>query len=838
MTQDNILRLLAPVSGKTVPLESVPDPVFAQKTVGDGIAIAPSSAVLCAPCAGKISTIHSAHHALTLSTNDGIDILMHIGLDTVMLKGEGFEVFVVKGQSVEAGQPLIAFKREILESRGKSLLTEIVVASLEKTDGLKPYVNRDVTVGKDTILEVKLKTPAAKSQTSGGAHTAVSWHVCVKNPAGIHARPAAVLTAAAKEFSSDIMLLCGNRKANAKSVVAVMGLDVAKGDSVCLKATGRDAADAMKTLIPLLESGLGEDLTKAPVSAVPEVEKQTGRADAFYGVPASKGTALGVVVQLKDVSIDVEEFGGQIADEKEKLNAALNEAMFQLTDLYDKTAAKTGVDSAAIFKAHQELLDDAEILSSAFDLVEKGRSAAFAWQQTVAKTAAKFAEMKNPMLAARANDVRDVGKRVLRLITGEVQEKLSLPDNAVLIAEDLTPSDTASLDRSKTAGFATVGGGAVSHAAILARSMGIPAVSGLSREVLSLLNGTAVLLDGTQGVLYPNPSPELQKKAAESVENDKRKRAALLADKDLPAVTTDGVSVEVAGNIGSIEGAAEVAVNGGAGVGLLRSEFLFLGRKTPPSEDEQTAVYRAIKDNLGKERGLIIRTLDVGGDKPLDYLPLPQEANPFLGVRGIRASLNAEALFRSQIRAILRAADGEKIRVMFPMIAALDELRRAKQIVEEERSALNARPLSIGMMIEVPAAVLNAENFAKEVDFFSIGTNDLTQYIMAADRGNAALAALSDGLNPAVLRAVKMTVEGARSCGKWTGVCGGLAAQESAVPLLVGLGVSELSVPPAAIPAVKAQIRTLDFKKCRMLAEKAVLMQSAAAVREVVKSFK
>lgn len=383
---------------------------------------------------------------------------------------------------------------------------------------MKPYVNRDVTVGKDTILEVKLKQPAAKSQTSGGAYTAVSWHVCVKNPAGIHARPAAVLTAAAKEFSSDIMLMCGNREANAKSVVAVMGLDVAKGDSVCLKATGRDAADAMKTLLPLLESGLGEDLTKAPVSAVPEVEKQTGRADAFYGVPASKGAALGVVVQLKDVSIDVEEFGGQIADEKEKLNAALNEAMFQLTDLYDKTAAKTGVDSAAIFKAHGELLDDPEMLNEALALVEKGRSAAFAWQQTVAKTAAKFAEMKNPMLAARANDVRDVGKRVLRLITGEVQEKLSLPDNAVLIAEDLTPSDTASLDRSKTAGFATVGGGAVSHAAILARSMGIPAVSGLSREVLSLLNGTAVLLDGTQGVLYPNPSPELQKKAAESVE--------------------------------------------------------------------------------------------------------------------------------------------------------------------------------------------------------------------------------------------------------------------------------------------------------------------------------
>ena len=357
MTEGNILRLLAPVSGKTVPIESVPDAVFAQKTVGDGIAIAPSSYVLCAPCAGKVSTIHSAHHALTLSAAGGIDILMHIGLDTVMLKGEGFEVFVIKGQTVEAGQPLIAFSREILESRGKSLLTEIVVASLEKTDGLKPYVNRDVTVGKDTVLEVKLKA-AAKEESAQSAHTATSWQIGIKNPAGLHARPAAVLVAAAKEFSADIALMKDDREANAKSVVAVMGLDIAQGDKVRLKASGTDAAEALKKLIPLLENGLGEDLTKAPDPAVPAVEKQTGKAGAFYGVPASKGVALGVVVQLKDVSIDVEEFGGQIADEKEKLNAALNEARFVLNDLYDKTAAKTGAESAAIFKAHEELLDD------------------------------------------------------------------------------------------------------------------------------------------------------------------------------------------------------------------------------------------------------------------------------------------------------------------------------------------------------------------------------------------------------------------------------------------------------------------------------------------------
>lgn len=844
MATDNILRLLAPVSGKTVPIESVPDLVFAQKTVGDGIAIAPSSGVLCAPCAGRVSTIHSARHALTLSTDGGIDVLMHIGLDTVMLKGEGFEVFVVKGQIVEAGQPLIAFNREILESRGKSPLTEIVIASLEKTDGLKAFTGKDVTAGKDTVLEVSLKQPAEKARTSGCEHTAVSWRIRVKNPAGIHARPASVLAAAAKKFESEIALIKDGREANAKSVVAVMGLDVANGDKVRLKAAGRDAADAMKALLPLLESGLGEDLTKAsvpaepvPAETEPRAEKQADGTDVFYGVPASKGEAVGVVVQLTDVSPDVEEFGGQAADEKKKLTDALIEARSQLDDLFDKTAKSAGETSAAIFKAHRELLNDAEILSPAFDLVEKGRSAAFAWLQSVNKAAAAFAEMKNPLLAARANDLRDVGKRVLRLIAGEVQEKLSLPDNTVLIAEELTPSDAASLDRAKVAGFATVGGGAASHAAILARSMGIPAVSGLSRDVLTVLNGTSVLLDGTKGALHLNPSEQMRQEASAAVEAARKTRALLLAEKDLPSITTDGFAVEVAGNIGSVEGAAEVVENGGAGVGLLRSEFLFSGRKTAPSEDDQTAVYKAVRDTLGKERGLIVRTLDAGGDKPLAYLPLPSEANPFLGVRGIRACLRSEVLLRSQIRAVLRAADGQNVRVMFPMVSTVDEIKRAKQIVDEERRALGAEPLPVGMMIEVPAAVLKAEMFAQYVDFFSIGTNDLTQYVMAADRGNAALADLSDGLNPAVLKAVEMTVDGAASCGKWVGVCGGLAAQELAVPVLIGLGVSELSVPPASIPAVKAQIRALSMQKCRALAKQAVLMESAAAVRDAVQSF-
>lgn len=325
--------------------------------------------------------------------------------------------------------------------------------------------------------------------------------------------------------------------------------------------------------------------------------------------------------------------------EKSKLASALAEARQQLSDLFEQTQKTAGSDKAAIFAAHQELLADPELLTESEKLIDQGRSAAFSWQQTINKQAAALAEMKNELLAGRANDLRDVGKRVLRLLTGEVEQKLSLPENTVLIAHDLSPSDTASLDREKVVGFATVGGGASSHAAILARSLLLPAVSGLSPNVLNILNGTPVLLDGTKGELRLNPGEAEKQAAARQEQAERKMRAELLESKDEPAVTTDNVRLEVGGNIASIEGAQEVVALGGEGVGLLRSEFLFSGRKEPPSEDEQTAVYRAIAETLGNDRTLIVRTLDVGGDKPLSYMPTPKEDNPFLGVRGLRLSL-------------------------------------------------------------------------------------------------------------------------------------------------------------------------------------------------------
>ena len=840
MTDDDVLELYAPVSGRVVPVESVPDQVFSQKTIGDGAAFAPTSFILRAPCSGVVTNIHAAHHALTLKTASGVEVLLHIGLDTVMLKGAGFDVRTAVGQSVNRGDPLIAFDPETIESGGKSLLTEMVVVG--RTAGVELLLSgRDVAAGADVVLRVA----AAAEETAGNAagDRVESWGMTIKNPAGLHARPIAVLTNAAKRFSASILLWKGDRSANAKSLVAVMGLDVQKGDVVRLTAEGTDARDAVKSLIPLIESGLGEDVVRSAVEQDAAVsESPAARRDddgsVYSGVPVSSGVAVGVAVRLRDAAIEIEEFGATPAQEREKMTRALAEADEQLSDLFDRTRRAAGEDKAAIFKAHRELLNDPELAAETAELIAKGRSAAFAWRTAVERQAGILAEMQNGLLAGRAQDLRDVGRRVLRLITGEVEQKLCLPDNAVLIARELSPSDTASLDREKVAGFATVGGGAASHAAILARSLMLPAVAGLPEKVLDILNGTSVLLDGTKGELRVNPDALLCKKAVLRERTDREIRAVLFKEKDKPAVTADGARIEVCGNISAVKEAAQVVENGGDGVGLLRSEFLFSGRGRAPDEDEQAAAYSTVAETLGAERTLIVRTLDAGGDKPLSYLPMPREDNPFLGVRGIRLSLIETEVFRAQIRAILRAAGKTGLRLMFPMVADVSELMRAKQIVAEERERLNvSAPVGVGMMVEVPAAAVMADVFARYVDFFSIGTNDLTQYTMAADRGNARLADFTDALHPAVLRLIKQTADAAKKHGRRVGVCGAAAGESAAVPVLIGLGADELSVAPSAVPAVKAAVRALSIDRCRRLAQEVLELETAAAVRSKIGEF-
>ena len=828
------LDILAPLSGVLVPLSSVPDPVFARKLVGDGVSLDPTSAELLAPVSGIVTQLHSAHHALTITTQSGIEILIHIGIDTVMLKGEGFTPRVKQGETVQAGQPLIDFNADLIACKARSLLTQILIANGDKVLQMTPGSGL-VQAGKDIILSLDLASVEAATDAEEGA-AVFSDAVTLPNPAGLHARPAAVLATEAKKFKSDIRLVRGGDSANAKSLVAIMGLSTRQHDIIRVKARGSDAAGAAAALARILTDGCGEKPQEAGAAIpadVASVRAEPVDANELSGITASPGLAVGRVAHFRREVIDVRETGDGAEHEHAGLDSALNEARRQIEALKGQLS---DASRAKILDAHLEMLEDPDLIRLAVKGVQDGKSAAFAWRAAFTLHAERLQGLDNPLLRERANDIRDVGCRVLALLAGVKQTRIDVPEGSILIAEELTPSDTTALDRTRVMGFCTTTGGPTGHVAILARSLGIPAICGIDRAALSLENGALVLLDGGRGTLRMHPSRIELDQAQTRMAGQAAKHAQEKAAANAPAVTTDGRRIEVVANVRDAKEAGEAVALGAEGVGLLRSEFLFHNRDIAPGEEEQAIAYKAVARALGPERPLVIRTLDVGGDKPLSYLPLPKEDNPFLGMRGVRVSLAYPDLFRIQLRAILQAAPVSDLHIMFPMIATLDELRTAKRILAEEQGASD-HGIQVGVMIEVPAAAVMADLFAREADFFSIGTNDLTQYTLAMDRGHPKLARQADALHPAVLNLIRITVEGAHNHQKRVGVCGGIASDVMAVPVLIGLGVDELSVSVPAIAAIKARICRLSMSECRALAREVLSMGTASEVRLRLASF-
>jgi phosphocarrier protein FPr len=819
----------------------VPDPVFAQKMVGDGISIDPLDQCLRAPCDGEVVQLHSAGHAVTLAVDGKLEVMMHIGLDTIDLKGEGFKPKVKNGDRVQAGDPLIEFDADYIATHARSLLTQIVITNSDQVAKFEPHAGT-VTAGQDIILELTLADAKDEEQERAGKPI-TSEAILIPNPTGLHARPAAVLANMAKKFKADIRLQRGDEKANAKSVVAIMGLEIAQNDKVHLIAQGADAAAAIDKLVPSLREGLGDE-GATPVSAPASVSLSTDARPApqprsqdpnlLLGVAASPGLAVGNVFQVRHAEIEVQEAAdNEPFEEQQKLDQAIEEAKIQLEALQAKLHGQAEPAKAAIFAAHQELLEDPDLMDIAEAAIAKGKSAGFAWRRAYNTHADRLANLRNELLAGRANDLRDVGRRVLRLLTGTAPEQPKMPPDTILVAEDLTPSDTANLDRTKVLGFCTLAGGASSHVSILARSLDIPAVAGIEPQALDLPVGAPVILDGHEGTLRLNPSADEIARIKQRQEKIAVRRKADLETAMEPAQTADGHRLEVVANIAGLADIKQAMSLGAEGVGLLRSEFLFLERTAAPTEEEQLQAYQEIASVLGQDYPLIVRTVDVGGDKPLPYLPIPKEDNPFLGQRGIRVMLDRPEIFRTHLRAILRASQIGKVHLMFPMVSHLAGLRSAKAILEEERQKLGLDPIPVGIMVEVPAVAVMAEQFAKEVDFFSIGTNDLTQYTLAMDRGHPMLAPYIDGLNPGVLGLIKNTVDAAHKFGKWVGVCGGIASDPQAVPILLGLGIDELSVSVPTIPSIKAQIRRLTLADCQQLAEQALHKDTAAEVRSL-----
>ena len=672
--------------------------------------------------------------------------------------------------------------------------------------------------------------------------------IVIHNRTGLHARPAKVLVNLAKQFKADIRLQHGEKKANAKSMVSVLTLGVVSGSEITVQADGVDEEKAIAEIETAILAGLGDedghtDGGPASISVKAEVVPKKKIADAvetlapgvIKGVGAAPGIAVGPIFHFHQIEFDLDKAELVPSNGQVELVEALRCAKEELSVLHQQMTEKKLGAEAAIFEAHQELLDDPELLEAVQAHVQAGKSALKAWKLAIDERAGSIAALDDPLLAARAADLRDVGKRVLRLMLGLKENGSLLPDGpVVIVARELSPSDTASFDPERVLGFGIVEGGPTSHIAILARALGLPAIVGVDESMLGLEERTPVILNGNDGTLTVNPAADVLERAKLSQKRWLEYRRFAQEQAALPAISQDGRRVDVTANAGSIADAAEALKMGADGIGLLRTEFLFLERTTAPGEEEQLSVYRAIAETM-QNHPVIIRTLDIGGDKPLPYIQLKPELNPFLGERGIRLCLNRPELFREQLRAILRAASHGRIRIMFPMVSDIAELRETRGIIEELRRELNAPEVQIGIMIEVPSAALLAEVFAPEIDFFSIGTNDLTQYTLAIDRGNSALASKHDGLHPAVLRLIAQTIDAAHKFGKRADICGELGSDAAAIPILLGLGMDELSVSIPSIPTVKAQVRSLNISELHSLAREALNCASAQEVRELVK---
>lgn len=671
----------------------------------------------------------------------------------------------------------------------------------------------------------------ATAAVAGAADDFAKWaDVALTGPAGLHARPATAFVDIAKQFQSEVRVRHGSKVANGKSLVSLLKLGADKHASIRIMARGADEDAALEALVAAVKHGLEdeEEAASAAGAAGPTLILQ---ARAIAGIAASPGVAIGPLRHFRREKIVVAVTASDAAHEETRLRQAIAAARLQLRELHDEVKARSGAARAAIFRAHEEFLDDPDLFDGTQHLIQGGHSAGWAWRQSVDERAQEVASLDDALLKERAVDLQDVGRRVLRLLADTLEEEpgtFAVP--VILVAEDLSPSDTARLDPAMILGICTAGGGPTSHTAIIARSLDIPAIVGAGPAVLHQAEDSLCILDGDAGNLYPDPGDGDLALARQAQHEWQALREAEHLACYQPAITTDGHRIEVVANIGGAVEAEQAVAAGAEGIGLLRSEFLFLQRAEPPSEDEQFVAYSAMTRALNG-LPLIIRTLDIGGDKEVPYLSLPAEENPFLGVRGIRLCLARSDLFRPQLRAIYRAAATGPVKIMFPMIATVEELRAARAIAEEVRLELGAAEVDIGIMIEVPSAVLMAPELAAHADFFSVGTNDLTQYVLAMDRGHPSLARQADALHPAVLRMIDMTVKAATAAGRWVGVCGGMAGDPKGAMILAGLGVAELSMSIPSVAAIKARLRARSLVDMQALARRALACQSAAEVR-------
>ena len=697
-----------------------------------------------------------------------------------------------------------------------------------------------------TTQEPVLEVSQSVSQKVEPPIETASIEVQVVDQSGLHARPATLLAKAAMQYKDTELSLSHNDiQVSLKSMIKIMSLGITHNSTVIVSAEGPQAQIAAQELANMILAGLDNDQPSAnntaqynPLKGLSPLENPTGRL-VFTGASASPGIAAAPVFVFKEEELQLEQNATDLEQELDALDQALKIAHEQLDRLYVDMLKKSPSE-AEIFKAHQQLIVDNSIIHTAKDIIKDGHKAAWSWDRALKDQIAALEVIDDERIKARTADMRDVAVRVARILTNTTDFSFPQGEDFVLLATELTPSQTAHLSNVQIKAIVTELGGPNSHMAILARALGIPAIVGVNRDLISQIGtGEIVIVDPQSSSFIVAPNEETLKQAQQLISDWEGIQNIESQQKFEQAITTDGHRVNIVCNIAKPADTSSVLDNGGEGVGLLRTEFMFEASTVEPSIEEQFEAFKSIAEPLG-DRTLIIRTADIGGDKPVSWLNMPKEENPFLGVRGIRLSLRNEAMLRNQLSAIYKTslwqqAQGIKsgIHIMFPMIATLAEWQKAKAIAEQVRIELGATYLPLGIMIEIPSAALLADHFAKEIDFFSIGSNDLTQYTLAMDRLHPSLAAEADSYTPALLRLIHMTTQAAQANGKWVGVCGNMAADPNMAAILVGLGVTELSVSPANVPAVKYFIRSISYQKLKQKSQLALTKSCAAEVHEL-----
>lgn len=825
------LRPVSPVSGWAASLAEIPDTDLADGR--DGVVVDPSEPVLRAPCDGIILDVDRDRRLCSIRSREGIDLNLRVSTN-----GVAAVVFhVASGEAVRAGAPVMRLVTGESEFASRGLFVALTVVDSSNHIVADRVIGRKIEAG-EPIMRVESVDTAARSMSVVGAEENAAREVRLALEAGLHARPAAMVAETARRHLGVVTVSKLGRSANAKSAVSLIALGAIRGDVLTVAAWGTGAAAIVDRLAADLSGGVGGavaavDLTGTTVSDGVEERPPFARdvEVCLKGVAAVPGVAIGPAVRLFHTPPDIPETGAGAAVELERFQWAVGVIAKRLDG-----AARAGGVAGEVFRAHRVLLTDPELQAAATERVRAGKSAERAWEIAIGRMVALLASSTDPRPAERAADLRDLERRMLDLLGGRDGERIltEFPQGAILVADEVSPSEIATMPRGRASAVCMAGGGATSHAVILAADLGIPTLVAVGDEIERVPDGAPLIVDGPRGEIRVFPSTEKRDRAraavrARAARHEENRRSARE-----PCRTADGIPIHVFANIGETPDAALAAAEGAEGCGLLRTEFLLPNRDEAPSEEEQFRHYQSVVDAFGGNP-TVIRVLDAGGDKPLAYMPLPREGNPALGVRGVRADLRRPEVLRGQLRAILRVRPFEAVRVLVPMVTSVAELRAVRAIAEAERMTLDRpEPISIGAMIEVPAAALTVDLLAEEADFLSIGTNDLTQYALAMDRANNALADRIDVLHPGVSRLIHAAGREAAARGRPLAVCGEAASDPAAVPVLIGLGVTELSVAPRRVADLKAMIRGLTMDDCRAAATLALAAESAEAARLAV----